>query len=330
MDIENPKAIAIDVVIILSSGIVIQCLKIFSRNKGFPWIANKLLKLHDDNDTFHISKEMWALTWHLFCLIFECSVVVTSTFWASAKNPYNTTYGTTLFWHSATSPSTAIRLLYLIQIGYYTTDFFYQQLIDKPIDYLTLGFHHIATLSLLWMSYLPPLILWRIGVVILWIHDIGDVSLHFCKSLHYAKFDTTANVLFVLHILIWIWSRLIWFPRYIVSLFLDTHPRLWQIIPAAILLCSLLLLHIHWTFLMLRVLYTAVVHKERLADPNARVEKAGGDTEDVAIDLDEMDALKLNDKEDRTDVTKQPIMRRRSSLMGSFIESKDNVIAPFS
>eukprot|EP01083_Nonionella_stella_P014402 40469_1 len=328
MEVENPTSIVIDVAIVLVSGIAIQCLKLFCRKKLYPWIAIKALKLDkDDNDTFHFCKQMWSFTWHSFCLIFEFAVVTTSDFWPSAKNPYNTTYGTTLFWGDPTAPSTAIRVLYLIQIGYYTSDFFYQQLIDKPNDYLAMGFHHVATLSLLWMSYLPPPLCWKIGCAILWEQDIGDVSITFCKAIHYAKLDTAANILFVMHILIWIWSRLIWFPRYIAALFVDDYLAMWQLIPCGILLCTLFLLHIYWTFLMFRVLYGAVCKKERLADTRDRVEKAGGDKEDVAIDLDEMDELK-----DRTDIvddgTKPPRIRRRSSLMGSLImESKDDVIA---
>ena len=346
MDVDNPVSIAIDIIVIISTGISFQFIKILCRNKAYPILATKPFGLRNEKLIWHFSKQLWHVTWHLFCFLFLLSVIIPSNFWISTINPYNKQYGTSLLWsyESNEKPSIGIHAIYLIAIGHYTFDIFYIGIFDKTNDVLTMCVHHLASLSLLWMSYLPPPT-WKIGCTILLIHDIGDVTLYTCKVLHYAQFEITSNVLFIFHLLIWIWSRLIWFPRYIASLFLDIEDRskVWQVWPCSILLCTLLVLHIYWTYLMVKVLYKAVIKKEAIADPRDKNNpmmgrEIGQDVEAMLddngdkVNLDDMEPLKIND--DRTDnlddaeTPRPPSMRRRSSLMGSFIESKEKIITP--
>ena len=362
MDVDNPAAVAIDVVVIISAGLLFQSLKQLARKKAYPVLAHKLFSLKNDQLKWHFSKQFWKLTWHLSCFILELSTAIPSDFWPSVINPYGSKYGTSLLWEYETNelPSTGIRVLYLIQIGYYIFDSFYITLIDRTNDYLTMLVHHIATLALLWMSYSPPTT-FKIGCAILIYHEFGDVSLYLCKTLHYAQFELTSNILFVIHIMIWIWTRLIWFPRVICSLYIDipSSPKYWQVWPCTILLFTLLILHIYWTYLMLRVLYKAVVKKEAMADHRdkdnpmvGRENNDGGDvdtekqTEDdqdkMDMNIDKMDQDKVNlddikpmeivadrtDNLDENEQPKPPLMKRRSSLMGSYIEDKEKIVTP--
>ena len=182
---------------------------------------------------------------------------------------------------------------------------------DRPNDFMNMCVHHIATLSLLWMSYLPS-DCWKIGSAVLLIHEIGDVTISLTKTVHYAQYELASNLLFVLHIIVWMWSRLMWYPRIILSLFTDSEmpSDVWQKWPCGILLCVLLCLHIFWTYLMFKVLYKAVVKKEKLRDDRDREIEEKEDGKDVVVV--EMEA-------GRTENVTPKLHRRRSSLMGSFI-----------
>jgi len=350
MDVNTPVAVVIDIIVFLAAGTCLQGLKHLGRTKAYPSIASKVLHLKNEKLIGHFSKQLWQLTWHGGSFILMLAVMVPSDFWPSIINPYG---GTELLWEYSDNglPPTGIRALYLIQIGYYVTDFIYMWVKDKPNDIYIMSGHHIAAESLLWMSYLPPPG-WKIGCAVLWVHEIGDVSLALCKTLHYGQFELTSNILFIIHIMIWIWSRLIWLPRIILSFYAYEKPDIWQIWPCGILLWALFILHAYWCYLMLKVLYKAVFEGKAMADDrdkdnpmkdreiNDENENNGGRKATFDDDIVDGDQVNLDDMQpmeivaDRTDNlddgpdNKPPMMRRRSSLMGSFIESKENIVTP--
>ena len=333
---------------LIAAGYVCK-LKYLGRTKTYPSIASKLFHLKNEALINHFSAQLWQLTWHGGSFILMLAVMVPSDFWPAIINPYG---GTSLLWdYPDTLPSLGIRILYLIHIGYYATDFIYMWAKDRPNDLYVMSAHHLAALSLLWMSYLPPPC-WKIGCAVLWVHEIGDVSLYLCKTLHYGQIEMTANILFVINIMIWIWARLIWLPRIILSFYVYDIPdignsNIWQIWPCGILLWILCLLHCYWCFLMTRVLYNALFKGEAMADdrdkdnPMKDREKrdieADGDNggrkptfddnmgDKDKVNLDDLQTVEIDEK---VNADKPPMMRRRSSLMGSFIESKENIITP--
>ena len=258
------QSVAIDAVIIVTSGIFFQCVETLCRTKVYPMIAKRLFKLKSDIAIYNFSKQAWKFTWHAFCLILELIVLMPSDFWSSTLNPY---IGTSVFWTDVEElPSNGIRFLHLFQIGYYCMSLLYMLAIDPPNDLLMMSVHHVVTLALLWMSYLPSGC-WKIGSAVLFIHEVGDVTLTFTKSLHYVQLKTISEILFVFHILIWIWFRLICFPLMIWSIFVDVGLEVWQIGPSRVLQPILLILHIFWTRLMFGILFRAVVKKEIVGDP---------------------------------------------------------------
>ena len=109
-------------------------------------------------------------------------------------------------------------------------------------------------------------------------------------------------------------------------------------IPCSVLLWTLFVLHIYWTFLMLKVLYKAVVLKEQLADSRDRDNpmmdtKEAPDTQNVHEEDEDVDQ-----EEERADVLNMDIAgnetvpvygrRRTNSLMGSFIEFEEHPTDP--
>ena len=289
MDTSDPVSIAIDVVVLLSSGAILIGLKLLCRKKLYPWIGSNVLKLSNEKFIWHFSKQLWKLTWHSMAFIWCLCALIPTDYWPCVVNPYG---GTSLIWEYANNshgklPSDSIRFLYVVQMGYYIGDFIFLVAKDRPNDLINMCVHHIAALALLAMSYLPS-DCWQIGSVILLYHDMGDVGLYICKTLHYAQFKTISEILFVLEICVWIWSRLIWFPRIIVSLYIDIDDiwSVWQVIPCSILLWTLAVLHTYWAFLMLRVLYRAV-KGEGMKDARDKEDPLSADKENIENNTNE-------------------------------------------
>ncbi|CAH0387461.1 unnamed protein product [Bemisia tabaci] len=135
-------------------------------------------------------------------------------------------------------------------------------------------FHHFVALTLLstqWMQRYH-----RIGLLICWYHDIGDLQLELSKVLKYLKFKTACRWTFFLFTFVWILVRNIIFPFYLVTSIYNYSPHnvplhfpfsclhgscsisSFQFTAThVLLLCcwALCLLHVYWTYLILRVLY---------------------------------------------------------------------------
>lgn len=193
MDFYHPNRIATDIAILVSSGIIFQLTETLCRKKVFPLIATQSFNLNKEILIQNFSKQAWKFIWHSTCLILELAIFVNSDCWISIMNPYNAEHGTSLFWTNTNGlPTTMIRLLYLLQTGYYLTNLVYMFCIEPPNDLLTMAAHHTATIGLIIMSYLPVsndshIQPWKIGAAIMFIHEIGDVTLALCKALHYAQ-----------------------------------------------------------------------------------------------------------------------------------------------
>jgi len=277
----NLESISSDLFVIIASGLLFQIIKQFCRGVIYPLLGKSIFKLeYDTNSNWHFSKQCWKLSWHSLMFIFELSLLLQSDFWTSVITPYNEHNGTSLIWSNVSKPPTfGVRLLYLLQIGFYVFDLIFMHFIDKHgiNDKWTMTGHHFAALSLLIMSY-SPAECWKIGCAVLFLHEIGDVILTLSKSMHYAQFKMTSTVLFVVNILIWSWSRLVLYPRIILSVHFDLdavrRANIWQCVPCTLLLWVLFFLNIYWIFLMLKVLITTILKKKKLEDPRDKtVEK---------------------------------------------------------
>lgn len=166
-----------------------------------------------------------------------------------------------------------VRWVYVIEMA------FYAQAIPSLVfwevrrkDFLESLAHHVATFILLGYSYW--LSLTRVGVLIVLLHDMNDIFLELAKLARYTGREALPNTLFVMFLVSWIASRLVAFPFWVIrSVIVDAkavaelhginmHPH-YEIFSG--MLIFLLVLHIYWTWLILKVLY-AVVHTSKCDD----------------------------------------------------------------
>jgi len=153
-----------------------------------------------------------------------------------------------------------IKLLYFVEIGYYfhaTMVLFWD---NKMKDTTELVIHHVATVSLMVLSYLFGF--FRIGCVVMILHDFSDPFMEYTKIILYSGYDSVANVGFALFTAAFFWTRLYLFPRYVIS-------SVWYQARVECPYCAgwwtfniflfiLQILHVFWGFLILKILVSTL------------------------------------------------------------------------
>lgn len=129
----------------------------------------------------------------------------------------------------------------------------------KRKDFWQMFIHHIITLMLLSFSWVCNL--HRVGSLVLVIHDCADIFLEAAKITKYANYQKLCDGIFALFTVIWIVSRLGFYPRIIYSSSVEA-PQILPMFPAYYIFNSLLILllclHIAWTYLILKIAHDSL------------------------------------------------------------------------
>lgn len=123
-------------------------------------------------------------------------------------------------------------------------------------DFAEFVIHHIATIVLLYFSWFMNFV--RIGTLVLVAHDVADPWLLLAKMCKYTKRKQITEVIFVIFIVIWIVSRLIYYPfivlysstfepYYVIEKTFFTH---WFF---NFFLYLLMVLHLMWSYSIARI-----------------------------------------------------------------------------
>ncbi|XP_073304227.1 ASC1-like protein isoform X1 [Primulina huaijiensis] len=135
--------------------------------------------------------------------------------------------------------------------------------------------HHVATLILIIFSYTSRFV--RVGSIVLALHDASDVFLEVGKMSKYSGAETLASFSFVLFVLSWVLLRLIYYPFWVLWSTSYEVTQIWDKEKLKLkgsiyyyifnfLLFSLLVLHIYWWVLMLRMLVKQVLARGKVSD----------------------------------------------------------------
>ena len=84
---------------------------------------------------------------------------------------------------------------------------------NKRKDFNEQVIHHIATLSLLVLSYVSQFT--RVGALVMLYHDCSDVFLELAKLFNYAKIKNFPDVIFGIFMILFFLTRLVLYPRLI-------------------------------------------------------------------------------------------------------------------
>ncbi|KAM3876861.1 ceramide synthase 2 [Diretmus argenteus] len=182
---------------------------------------------------------------------------------------------------------------YILEMGFYWSLLFSVAFDVKRKDFKEQIIHHLATLVLLAFSWCVNYI--RIGTLVMLVHDASDVLLESAKLFNYAKWEKSCNTLFVVFAIVFMVTRLIIFPFWLIHCTwvypIDHYPPFFGYYFFNVLLVVLLFLHIFWAYLILRMvrkfLFGTMTRDERSEneededeDESSTAEEGGGGEEE--------------------------------------------------
>jgi len=199
---------------------------------------------------------------------------------------------------------TAVWWYYIIETGFYWSLLLSTFAFDiRRSDFLQMMLHHAVTILLLSMSFAINFV--RIGTLVLFSHDAADVFIELGKLLRYGHYNMAVNVVFIIFFTIWIATRLVYYPFWIIHSVMFTAPGMIQesyrwlnilqrpLIPRILLfmLCTLVILHIFWTYVLLRIAAKSL-------RPGGEIGDVREESEDESDEDDQKAKLKNNKKAD--------------------------------
>lgn len=101
----------------------------------------------------------------------------------------------------------------LFTAGYHFGGLAKSLFLERRHDFEEMLLHHIATCALFFGFVLANFM--GVGSSIAFLHDIADITSSLVKCTGCTYFDKLSNVLFLVHMLVWFVTRLIWLPYYI-------------------------------------------------------------------------------------------------------------------
>ncbi|XP_031384134.1 LAG1 longevity assurance homolog 2 [Punica granatum] len=151
-----------------------------------------------------------------------------------------------------------LKLFYMCQCGFYVYSIAALLLWEtRRKDHAVMMSHHVVTVILIGYSYLTRF--FRIGSVILALHDASDVFLEAAKVFKYSEKELGASVCFGFFAVSWLILRLIFFPFWVIRAssndlqkVLPMHKAIGNLMYYIFntMLLTLLVFHIYWWFLI--------------------------------------------------------------------------------
>lgn len=199
------------------------------------------------------SESMWRFSFYLFASLYGWFIVL----W---DKPYLKDTMHTLYNYPDHPVKPEEWWYYNIELGFYISLVVTQFIDTKRSDFWQMFVHHAVTILLLVLSWACNF--HRIGALVLAIHDVADVPMEGAKLAKYCKKQRLADLLFAIFTITWIYTRCYLLPTRVI--YYTTYEAL-SIIPFFPgyyifngLLCVLQLLHVAWTWLIMRIVFYAL------------------------------------------------------------------------
>ncbi|CAH2053323.1 unnamed protein product, partial [Thlaspi arvense] len=211
-------------------------------------------------------ESLWKLLYYAACDIFVLKVVFHEP-WAIDIKLYFDGWPN----QELTLP---IKLYYMCQCGFYM--YGVAALLaweTRRKDFAVMMSHHVITIILIGYSYLTSF--FRIGAIILALHDASDVFMESAKIFKYSEKEFGASVGFALFALSWLLLRLIYFPFWIIWAtsielldYLDMTSAEGTIMYYSFntMLLMLLVFHIYWWYLICAMIVRLLKNRGKVGE----------------------------------------------------------------
>ncbi|XP_019421413.1 PREDICTED: LAG1 longevity assurance homolog 2-like [Lupinus angustifolius] len=196
------------------------------------------------------SESMWKLTYYATVELFILKIIYPEPWFSNTKLYFED-------WpnHELKSP---LKIYYMCECGFYIYSIAAILTWEtRRKDFGVMFSHHVITVFLIGISYLTSF--FRIGSIILALHDASDVFLEAAKVFKYSGREFGASVFFGFFAVSWLVLRLIFFPFWVIratSTDLQKCLNLAETFPMFLyytfntLLIMLLIFHIYWWMLI--------------------------------------------------------------------------------
>lgn len=149
---------------------------------------------------------------------------------------------------------------YMVELSFYWALCISQFFDVKRKDFWEMFIHHVTTIALMGFSWTCNLT--RVGTLVLVIHDCADIFLEAAKLCKYTNYQKLCDLLFACFALTWVVTRLGVYPTWILYSTTIEAPQIVEMFPAYYifngLLSILLVLHVIWTYFILKIIYKAM------------------------------------------------------------------------
>jgi len=211
------------------------------------------------------SESCWKLSYYVIVTFWGIGCVLSSDFF----------WETRLCWENWPNIpwSESFHNYYLVQLAFYIHSIIAHFTVEsKRKDFYQMLIHHVITVALIGWSIHAKF--YRIGGVVMLLHDVNDIFLELAKLLKYIRWEKTAHFFLVSLVLCWGWTRIYLFPSKVLY---STAIESWGIlgsnpeaaahwIPFNSLLSVVFLLNLFWFIMMLKLIFRFVFKKEYVGD----------------------------------------------------------------
>ncbi|KAK7110802.1 ceramide synthase 2-like [Littorina saxatilis] len=184
-----------------------------------------------------------------------------------------------------------IYLFYLVELAFYWSLLFsmlFQKDYQKK-DKNEMILHHLVTILLIYFSWACNFV--RCGSLVLVVHDVADPWMAIAKMAKYSKNQMVCEVFFGIFIVVWIVSRCFVYPLWVLNAsaveihdYVTTFPAYWFFNG---LLFVLQILHLMWTYLILRIAFqkiqTGALQKDERSESEEEVDETSSEEAETPV-----------------------------------------------
>jgi len=205
----------------------------------------------EDADTAHkFSESAWKTCWYIFSLTLGLLLLSTRDWFPVTIHGWEG--------YPFERPDAFFQYYYMFELGFYVhsliVHFFFE---IRRSDFWLLFVHHVVTAGLIYFSYL--LSYYKLGVLVLVLHDVSDIPLEAAKAASAMKKDDFATGCFIVLIVSWVITRLTILPFRVIyssmfeSIMIVPKDVIAFYYPFNIGICSLQVMHFYWFFLIVKI-----------------------------------------------------------------------------